>query len=145
MQRKPIVTPPRQYPNACAVVGERITVLASGHETGSYEVFLQEGAEGSGPPPHRHPWDEAFFVIDGEVEFGLGDEQCVAAPGTLVHVPAGTLHWFRLRGRLSRMVSVTSKAGAARMFQEIDRDLRGQLDVARLVAVAARHHVEIAG
>lgn len=144
MHLTPIVTSPRDYARPCAVVGERITVLATGQETGSYEVFLQEGAEGSGPPPHRHPWDEAFFVIDGEVSFGIGQEECVALPGTLVHVPAGTVHWFRLHGRVSRMVSITSKAGAARMFQEIDRELAGQPDPEHLVALAARHRVEIA-
>ena len=47
------------------VVGEQITVLASGDRTGSYEVFHQIGPEGSGPPPHSHPWDEAFYVVAG--------------------------------------------------------------------------------
>lgn len=144
MNPKPFVISPREYARPCAVVGERITVLAAGQDTGSYEVFLQVGADGSGPPPHRHPWDEAFYIIDGEAEFGLDDELCVAAPGTLVHVPAGTRHWFRLRGRATRMLSLTSRPGAARMFQEIDRELGGEPpDVQRLVAVAARHGVEI--
>jgi quercetin dioxygenase-like cupin family protein len=80
----PIVASPRDYARPCAVVGERITVLVTGQDTGSYEIFLQEGAEGSGPPPHHHPWDEAFFVIDGEVSFGIGNEECTALPGTLV-------------------------------------------------------------
>ena len=26
---------------------------------------------GSGPPPHSHPWDEAFYVINGEIAFGI--------------------------------------------------------------------------
>ena len=47
---------------ALNVVGEQISVLASGDQTGSYEVFHQGGPEGSGPPPHHHPWDEAFYV-----------------------------------------------------------------------------------
>ena len=77
------------------VVSEHLTVLASGDHTGSYEVFHQEGAEGSGPPPHKHPWDEAFYVIRGEVAFGAGDQESVARAGTFVHVPGGTTHWFR--------------------------------------------------
>ena len=47
------------------VVGEHVTVLASGAQPGSYEVFHQRGAEGSGPPPHSQPWDEAFYVTRG--------------------------------------------------------------------------------
>ena len=37
-------------------------MLASGAQTGGYEIFLQVGPEGSGPPPHNHPWDESFYV-----------------------------------------------------------------------------------
>jgi quercetin dioxygenase-like cupin family protein len=76
------------YAHPLNVVGEHITVLASGRETGNYEVFLQEGPEGSGPIPHTHPWDESFFVIRGEVDFSLGDDEAgTATVGTLVHAP----------------------------------------------------------
>lgn len=64
------------------MVGEEVTILASGAQTGSYEIFLQDGPEGSSPPPHNHPWDEAFFVMTGKVEFG-------ARRGLTVAVPAG--------------------------------------------------------
>jgi quercetin dioxygenase-like cupin family protein len=70
-------------------------VLASAEATEGYEVFLQRGPEGSGPPPHSHPWDESFFVIKGEIDFGIGADSTTALAGTLVHLPAGTEHWFR--------------------------------------------------
>lgn len=144
MNQKPIVITPGDQARPCAVVGERITVLLAGEDTGSYEVFLQDGEKGSGPPPHRHPWDEAFYVTEGEIEFGLDEEICVATPGTLVHIPAGMLHWFRFVGRRGRMLSMTSRAGAARMFNAIDRDLGdAPPDLPRLVALAARYGVEI--
>ena len=63
----PIIIIEKSAPRPLNVVGEHITVLASGDQTGSYEVFHQEGAEGSGPPPHSHPWDEAFYIVRGEV------------------------------------------------------------------------------
>jgi len=37
----------KSAPQALNVVGEQITVLASGDQTGSYEVFHQAGPEGS--------------------------------------------------------------------------------------------------
>jgi len=93
MDKKPIVVTPETYPRALNIVGERCTVLASGAATGSYEIFLQQGPEGSGPPPHHHPWDEAFYVTAGTIEFGIGAETMTAPAGTLVHLPAGTTHW----------------------------------------------------
>ena len=98
MTASPFFVRKSDYAQSLNVVGEHITVLASGQRTGNYEVFIQEGPEGSGPIPHTHPWDESFFVIRGEVEFSLGDDAAsVAAVGTLVHVPAGAKHWFRWR------------------------------------------------
>jgi len=123
------------------VVGEHITVLAPGRRTGSYEIFMQEGPEGSGPIPHAHPWDESFFVIRGEVDFSLGDDEArTAAVGTLVHVPAGAKHWFRWRPGGGAMLSITSPTGASQMFTEIHAEIApDRPDVERLMAIAARH------
>ena len=90
---EPIIVKKANAAPVLNVVGEQITVLASGAQTGSYEIFHQAGPEGSGPPPHSHPWDEAFYVIRGKIAFGVGDKELVAQPGTLVHLPAGTTHW----------------------------------------------------
>jgi hypothetical protein len=62
MPAKPFVVTPKEYAPALDIVGEHVTVLASGEATEGYEVFLQRGPEGSGPPPHSHPWDESFYL-----------------------------------------------------------------------------------
>jgi len=47
------------------------------------------------PPAHRHVGnDEAYFVLDGTVEFHVGDEVFDGAPGTFVLVEAGEGHTF---------------------------------------------------
>ena len=123
MTAEPFVVTPTNYDRALNVVGEEITVLASGERTLGYEVFLQRGAAGTGPPPHSHDWDETFYVTKGEIEFGLGDDTSVARPGTLVHVPAGATHWFRFCEGGGEMVSLTSRLGASKLFADIDRSL----------------------
>jgi quercetin dioxygenase-like cupin family protein len=121
MKPEPIIQDQAQYPRPLNVVGELITVLASGASTGSYEIFLQEGEEGSGPEPHYHPWDESFFVIRGEVNFNVDSEvPRLAMPGTLVHVPAGSTHWFRWQRGGGAMLSITSREAASQMFADID-------------------------
>lgn len=129
------------YAQPLNVVGEHITVLASGRRTGSYEIFIQEGPEGSGPIPHTHPWDESFYVIRGEVEFSLGDDAAsVASVGTLVHVPAGAKHWFRWRQGGGAMISITSGTSASAMFTHIHAEIApDQPNVERLMAIATRH------
>lgn len=140
MTAKAFFLTPADYARPLNVVGEHITVLASGDATGGYEIFLQDGPEGSGPVPHSHPWDESFFVTRGEVDFSIGGAQQTAVAGTLVHLPAGTMHWFRFREGGGTMVSMTSRLGASRMFAEIDREIApDQPDVEKLIGIAVRH------
>lgn len=130
----------KSAPRALNVVGEQITVLASGDQTGSYEVFHQAGPEGSGPPPHNHPWDEAFYVTRGEIMFGVGERAALGRPGTFVHVPAGTTHWFRFGAGGGEMVSLVSQPGAAQMFSDFDRELApDKPDLVQLAQIAGRY------
>ena len=141
MTAKAFFVTTKDYPRPLNVVGEHITVLASGEVTEGYEIFLQAGPEGSGPVPHTHPWDESFYVTNGEVDFSIGEEETVTAlPGTLVHVPAGTRHWFRWRSGGGTMVSITSRFGASSMFAEIDREIApDRPNVEKLITICTRH------
>lgn len=140
MPPKPFVVTPQDYGRPLNIVGEQLTVLASGAQTGGYELFLQRGPEGSGPPPHAHDWDESFFVLKGEIEFGIAEKTMTAGPGTLVHLPAGAMHWFRFAKGGGEMVSMTSRLGASTMFADMDRELSPvNPDLAKLVEIGARH------
>jgi quercetin dioxygenase-like cupin family protein len=134
---------PTNYPPTLDIVGEHVTVLASGEATEGYEVFLQRGPEGSGPPPHSHPWDESFFVTKGQIDFGIGAESKTATPGTFVHLPAGTVHWFRFGAGGGEMVSMTSRLGASKMFTDIAREAVNR-DLGKLAEVGGRHGLTLA-
>lgn len=137
-----IVMPEHHQP--LNVVGEEITVLASGTQTGSYELFHQVGPAGSGPPPHTHPWDESFYVIAGEIRFSINDHEASAVPGTLVHLPAGTKHWFRFGEGGGEMLSITSREAVSHLFIDLDREISpDEPDFDRLVEISVRHGLEI--
>ena len=144
MKSQPFVVAPSNYPQPLSVVGEHITVLASGEATGGYEIFLQQGPEGSGPPPHKHPWDETFYVVKGIIEFGYDDKTVTASPGTLVHLPAGTTHWFRFGKGGGEAISMTSRLGASRMFVDFAREIAPSApDMDKLVGIATRHGMTV--
>ena len=55
--------------------------------------------EFEGVDPHTHAdHADAFYVLEGQVEFRVGDEPRVAGPGTFVAAPPGTVHGFRVAG-----------------------------------------------
>lgn len=145
MAAKPFIVGPEDYADALDIVGEHVTVLASGEATEGYEIFLQRGPEGSGPPPHSHPWDESFYVVKGEIEFGIEDDAKTASPGTLVHLPAGTAHWFRFGPGGAEMISMTSRLGASEMFTDIAREVAPENpDLEKLGEVGGRHGLKLA-
>ena len=94
MSVQPIVLRPDQHEPAVNVIGTQVTVLASNAATQSYGITLQQGEEGTGPPSHHHDWDEAFYVLKGEVHFLCEGKVYACNVGTLVHVPGGTVHGF---------------------------------------------------
>ena len=142
---EPIVMFPDQRPAPLKVVGEEITVLAPGSATGSYEIFRQNGSEGTGPPPHNHPWDEAFYVTEGSVFFGIeGRADLEATPGTFVHVPGGATHWFRFGANGGDMISMVSRPGASEFFTQVHNEVSPvEPDLGALVGIATAHGLTI--
>ncbi len=54
---------------------------------------------GDQAPPHvHHRSDEAFYVLDGQLEVLVGDERRTLGAGELAVIDAGTVHTFANRG-----------------------------------------------
>ena len=85
--------------------------LATGDQTGDAFALVDEQAErGTSVPLHLHNDDvESFFVLDGEITFFVGDQPGVrGAAGTFAHVPAGTVHGFRVESDVARYLILTT-------------------------------------
>ena len=76
-------------------------VHATGEQTeGRYSVIEQWMPEGSGPPPHVHPFeDEFFWVMEGEMTVEVGGKTLVVGPASLGHIPRNTVHSFKVTGK----------------------------------------------
>jgi hypothetical protein len=62
------------------------------------------------------------------------------APGTFVHIPGGSTHWFRFGPGGGEMISMTSRAGAAAFFTDVDREVSPtEPDFGVLLGVATAH------
>lgn len=66
-----------------------------GQEHGStVSLILDHSEPGHGPRLHRHPYDETWVVVEGNLTFQAGDERLPASPGDVVVVPPGVPHKF---------------------------------------------------
>lgn len=106
------------------VLADTVRVLANGADSGGlYEVFELTGPEGSGPPPHSHPWDEAYFLLEGEIDAQIGERALRAAAGAFVLVPANATHSFKITSPCAKFVVFTSGAASSAFFEAMDREI----------------------
>jgi quercetin dioxygenase-like cupin family protein len=61
-------------------------------------VFLFNGQPGSGPGPHRHPYDEVQFIQEGRGLWNVNGQEFEAGAGDILVIKAGEVHSFRCIG-----------------------------------------------
>jgi glyoxylate utilization-related uncharacterized protein len=90
-------------------------------------------------------YDEAFYVVDGEVRFAVGGEVRDLPRGSVVHVPRGVAHGFANPGPEAATVLITATPGALQLVEGIYELMGedGSFDPEAMLALYARHHSEI--
>jgi mannose-6-phosphate isomerase-like protein (cupin superfamily) len=69
----------------------------------------------AGPPLHRHDFDEAFYVLEGELTFQLDDQLSTAGAGEFVFAPRNSVHTLANRSeRPARYLLTCTPAGFER-------------------------------
>ena len=135
------------------IVGDTMTLLATGDSTGGSLVLLENlTAPGGGPPPHVHTReDEFWYVLEGSFEIRVGDEVHALGPGGFAYAPRGTVHNFRNTGdRPARVLVGFTPGGMEGFFREsgrpaVDDGPAPPVDddeIARTLAAAPKYGVE---
>ncbi len=136
-------------------MGQTATLfLATGATTNGQFCLVEETAKrGEAVPLHRHADDvESFYVLEGQITFYID-----AAPGLTVgagaflHVPAGTVHGFRIasdntrylilttprHGEFYRAISIPAGSDGLPATYEVDWD--------RIMAISEQFDIELIG
>jgi len=61
-------------------------------------IIFVDAPPGRGPGLHKHPYEEIFITLEGEVTYVLGDDEIQAGEGDVVVVPPNTPHAFTNTG-----------------------------------------------
>lgn len=67
---------------------------------------------------HHHE-DEAWYVLDGQMTFYVGDEELEAPSGSFVFAPRGIVHTFTVDVEPTRVLVLASPAGFERFALEL--------------------------
>jgi len=103
------------------VPGRIKVLLRNGDSAGTLAVMDNAVPAGpAGPPLHHHDFDEAFYILDGELTFQLGEEVFTRGAGELAFAGRGAHHTFANQSDAeARMVLICTPAGFDRYFQRM--------------------------
>ena len=127
-----------------SVTGAEVRLLVEGGKTGNaWSVAECEAPVNSGPPPHQHPWDEAYYVLEGEVCFTVNGKEVIARRGDFVYVPGDTVHAFRGASKeTARILFFDAPAHSGEFFREVDREVKDfPRDAHKMGEIGARHGI----
>lgn len=127
---------------------------------GSEMLFKAVGATSSGtfslmertllpggrkPPAHSHEnCEEAYYVLDGSVEFAVGSRSYTGGPRSFVLVPRGVAHTFGNGGEVLARLLVLHAPPLDAYFEELQALWSGGLSPTREeeLALMRRHGME---
>jgi mannose-6-phosphate isomerase-like protein (cupin superfamily) len=104
-------------------------VLLRSEESGGAVSIIDTASPAgfAGPPLHTHDFDEAFYVLEGELTFQLEDRLFTAGAGELAFAPRNVPHTYANRsGAPARVLIVCTPAGFERYFARMAAERAGE-------------------
>ena len=123
------------------VLGTTVRFLVEAAQTENrFSIMQVELPRDQGPPPHDHPWDEAYYILDGDVWFMVDGEEGVYTTGDFLYAPAGTPHSFRGAGDTpARVIVFDAPSTIGGFFRETSREVVNPEDFAKIPAIGAKY------
>ena len=127
------------------VLGMPLRFLCDSRETGgAWSLFEEDVPLGMGPPPHRHDWDEGYYVLEGKVDFEIDGETIQSTAGDFNYLPRHTVHSFKgASDSPARVLIFAAPAHASDFFEEVSQEVRTlPQDLQEVPGIGQRHGIE---
>jgi quercetin dioxygenase-like cupin family protein len=135
-------------------LGALSQVRLSGEQTGgAFSLVENLNRRGNGSPVHVHNQeDETLFVLDGELQVFVDEEEHTAGPGTVAVLPRRLRHAYVVTSATARFLTLHIPAGFEQFAAEVGQPAQALTlppppasppDFAALAQAAARHGITI--
>jgi quercetin dioxygenase-like cupin family protein len=106
--------------NSVHYIAHTFSFLATGKDTdGTFSLIHCFFRKGFMAPPHYHKLeDESFYLLEGEIDFHVGDKKFKAGAGEFVVLPKNVPHHFNLISETAKALLLITPAGFEVFFQE---------------------------
>ncbi len=114
------------------ILTDVIKILVSNTKTkNTYAIFEENVPPLGGPPPHSHPDEEVFYILEGEFEFIKNDlnNPFRALPGSVIHIASNEVHTFKNVGKKpGKMIVLLTPGNLLDYFRVIGDSLDETVD-----------------
>ena len=123
--------------------GELRFIAGAADTDGTWSLAENIVPRGAGAPPHFHAWNEAYYLIAGEVEFEIEGKKTLARPGDFLFAPGGMTHAFHgASDEPARMLIFDIPAHSEDFFRETHRAFQEPApSMEKIFAIGAAHGV----
>jgi quercetin dioxygenase-like cupin family protein len=109
--------------NSVHYIAHTFSFLASGKDTANAFALIHcYFRKGFMPPAHYHKLeDESFYMLDGVIDFHVGDKKFKVSAGEFIVLPKNVPHHFNLISDTAKALLMITPAGFEVFFQEFGR------------------------
>lgn len=144
------VLPPGQG-QVIPLLSNTAIIKVSGDDTaGRLTIIEYEIApHGPSPAPHRHKYEEVFYILAGSLTFQVNGQEIIGTAGATIFVPAGVVHTYRNESlEPARYLVICSPAGLDKYFEELGEFIKAEpvwppKDMSRMIALNEKYDTEV--
>lgn len=109
--------------NSVHYIAHTFSFLYTGMETGgNFSLIHCYFRKGFTAPPHYHKLeDESFYMLEGEIDFHIGDKKVKVTAGDFIVLPKNIPHHFNLITETAKALMLITPAGFEVFFKEFGR------------------------
>jgi mannose-6-phosphate isomerase-like protein (cupin superfamily) len=152
--RKPFVLKKGEGQSVWSLGGRFTLKVAEADANKRFSLVEALAFRSTEPPLHiHHNEDEAWYILDGQMTFYVGDDTMTATAGTFVFAPRGIPHTFTVDVEPTRVLVFAAPAGFERFALELGGEATSDVPPPGLVVpgpdvlgpVAERYGIEVVG
>lgn len=126
------------------LLGVGIRFVCGADETGrAWSLMENIVPKHTGAPPHYHPWDEAYYVVEGEVDFTVDGRSERVRAGDFIYAPADVVHAYSgVSDEPARLLIFDVPAHAEALFRELHEKVAElPRDLPIMAEIGGRHGI----
>ncbi len=142
--------------NSYWYIGHLMSILIASQDTGgSFSLIHGYEIKGLEPPPHIHTKeDESFYLLNGEINYTVGEEVFKAKKGDWMFLPRNIQHSFQVQTDQAEVLIHLSPGGFEDYFREMSEPApglyipprpQGPPDVKKIVETASKYGIIFPG